>query len=96
MLQQQYDSNGKPTGTKLQHLQSVEKMSGKTPEALQIDEPDESIAYVLDIFYQLKRSKGQKITFSEIQAYCSMMACKLVSWEIEVIMKIDDLFETST
>lgn len=70
-------------------------MSGKTPDELQFDQPDETITYLYHLFFDIKRSKGHKITYSELESYCSLMGVTLVSWEIAVIIKIDNIFESS-
>ena len=70
-------------------------MSGKTPPELQFSEPDQTIVYLYDLFFEIKRGKGQKLNYSEIDSYIRLMGVQLVGWEISVIIKIDDIFESS-
>lgn len=82
---------GKDGTTKLEHLKAAAKRV-KVPE-LDYPEPDESVEYLLDHFYQLKQCKGQKISYSELKCYSDMMALNLQPFEVELIMTIDRMFE---
>jgi len=92
-MQQVKDSTGKSTGTKLEHLQAVEKMTKRKPAELDFPEVESTVAYLLEHFYTIKKTRGEKITYNELQCFMNVMSLQLASWECEVIMTIDSIFE---
>lgn len=81
----------KDGATRLEHLQAV---SGRVevPE-LKYPEPDDSITYVLNHFYHVKQAQGVKISYTELRNYSELMSYQLSSWECELIMRIDTIYE---
>lgn len=79
--------------TKLEHLKQVAKRVA-VPE-LDYPEPDESVDYILEHFYQLKKAKGEKISFTELRCYSELLALNLQPFEVKLIMDIDRIFENS-
>ncbi len=79
--------------TKLEHLESVAKRV-HVPE-LEYPAPHQDSVYILNHFYQLKKSKGEKIDFTEISHYSELMALNLQPFEVSMIMDIDRIFENS-
>lgn len=70
-------------------------MTGKRPVELNYTEPVDDVCYLLNHFYTIKKSYGQRITYSELSAYNDLMACRFESWEVACIMTIDTIFEGS-
>lgn len=95
MLQRIKDNKGADRGSRLDHLESVWKMSGNKPDELDIDEPFDETVYLLEYFWAVKQTAGVKISYTELKNYCTMMAVQLTALESEVIMKIDAIFEGS-
>ena len=96
MLKTVYDSKGRSTGTKFEHLNSVWKMTRKKPKELDFPDYDQSVSHLIDLFYDLKESHGKKISYTEIKNFQDLMNIDLASWQVEAIKKIDDLFERQT
>lgn len=94
-MKQIKDSNGKNTGSKLDHLNSVYKQTGKKPDELNLVEPDSSIIFVLDYFFDIKNCIGEKISYSELESYQKMTNVDLCSWQCAAIMQLDTIFEGS-
>jgi len=96
LIKPEFDKNGRSVGSKLDQLQSIGKMT-KRPviELVKLEElkPDPTILYILDSFYDLKT--GEKITYSEIKAYCDLMQIDLEPEEIEAILKIERIYNSS-
>ena len=87
------DKTGKTKGTRKEHLEAVQKLTGiKVPE-LKYTEPDSSVAYLVNHFFEIKKQKGLKISFTELKAYSELMFCDFEAFEIQTIMTIDDHFE---
>ncbi len=94
LIKQQYDKKGKPIGSKMEQMKSVEKMSGITPkELVDMPEPDDTIMYMMDIFYSLKREVGVKLSYQEIKSYMDIMGVELDHDEVDCLIKIDNKFE---
>lgn len=66
----------------------------KVPE-LDYPEPDDSIAYILNHFYALKQTAGERISYTELKHYSEIMAYHLAAWECDLIIQIDRIFEVS-
>lgn len=66
-------------------------MTGKKPPELEFPEIDDDMQYLLGYYYEMKR--GNRLTFSEVQSYCTMMGVELAAWECRIIMRIDAIFE---
>lgn len=73
-------------------------MTGKIPEQLQ-NKPDfpQSCSYVWFYFIRLNSRRGSNgfgpsaLSFSEIKAFCELEGIHLESWELEAILRLDDL-----
>ncbi len=70
-------------------------MTNKKPAELDIQDPDISIGYLLEHFFEIKKTAGEKITYNELECYNRVMNIDLRSWEAKAIMKIDSIFESS-
>ena len=68
-------------------------MSGITPNELNIVEPCTTILYIVDMFYDIKRESGIKITYAELESYCRLKTVTLSPDEITAIIKLDDRYE---
>lgn len=66
-------------------------MSGRKPDQLCFDEPDESIIYLLGYYYEIKR--GEVLTYTEIKNFCDIMALNLAAWEVRALIMIDNIYE---
>jgi len=84
---------GKDQGSRLEHLEKVAQASGIRPPELDFEEPCETINYILDHFWRLKTASGVKISYTEIHHYSQLIRIDLCSFEVELIMYIDTLFE---
>jgi hypothetical protein len=96
MIKPEYDKNGRSIGSKLDQLMSISKMTKKPiSELVKLEElkPDITILYILDHFYDLKNL--EKITYSEIKCYCECMDVNLEPEEIETILKIERIYNSS-
>jgi hypothetical protein len=84
--------------TEREHLQEVEKQSGRTPLALQGPEFPELLEYVWTAFLLLNSTRGQgfsgpiPISYQEIDAWQRMTHNVLLPWEVEVVKKIDNVY----
>jgi hypothetical protein len=94
-LQRVKDSKGRDTGTRLEHLQAVARITGNKPAELDYPQPVEDMQYIMGHFNRVKRMRGEPITYSELQAYCTMTATTLAAWEVDAIMQVDAIFERS-
>lgn len=83
----------KDGASRLEHLKSVSSRV-KVPE-LDYPDADETMAYLLNHFYQVKRAQGERISYLELGSYSSIMSYNLSSWECEIIMLIDKIYEAS-
>ena len=87
------DSHGRNTGSKLQHLQSVARQTRKTPKELQLPEVDSSMLHLIDYYYDIKKQRGEKITYTELKSFQQLMNISLSAWQVECIMNIDSIYE---
>jgi hypothetical protein len=84
--------------TEREHLQEVEKQSGRTPLALQGPEFPELLEYVWTAFLLLNSTRGQgfsgpiPISYQEIDAWQRMTHNVLLPWEVEVVKKLDTVY----
>jgi len=84
--------------TEREHLQEVEKQSGRTPLALQGPEFPELLEYVWTAFLLLNSTRGQgfsgpiPISYQEIDSWQRMTHNVLLPWEVEVVKKIDTVY----
>jgi hypothetical protein len=96
LIKHSYDKNGRSTGSKLDQLQSVAKMIKKPiPELVALENipVDDTILYILDIFYSIKRS--EQLTYTELKNYCSLVDMDLDAEEVTLIMDIDNIYNRS-
>jgi hypothetical protein len=84
--------------TEREHLQEVEKQSGRTPLALQGPEFPELLEYVWTVFLLLNNTRGQgfsgpaPISYQEIDAWQRMTHNTLLPWEAEAVKKLDAVY----
>ena len=62
---------------------------------LDYPEPDPDVVYMLDWFYEVKQAKGQRISYTELNNYSSMLDLSMQPEEVKVVMMIDRIFEAS-
>jgi hypothetical protein len=62
---------------------------------LDYPEPDSDVVYMLDWFYDVKQAKGQRISYTELNNYSSMLDLSMQPEEVKVVMMIDRIFEAS-
>lgn len=79
-------------------LEQVERQTGTTPPELEgVPELPEAASHVLQWFYDLSatRSVGMAlnpISYTEIQAWCSLTGSRPAPWEVAAIRQIDAAF----
>lgn len=71
------------------------RVTNNKPPELDFDQPVDDIAYLLGHFNRVKRQRGEPISYTELQAYCTMTATTLAAWEVDAIMQVDAIFERS-
>jgi hypothetical protein len=86
-----FDSTGKVKGTKLQHLQGLPKAA--KPKALDYPDYPESMGYLMNHFYTVRKATQQKISYTELKNYIDVCRLDLNGWEIDAIMNIDSIYE---
>lgn len=80
-------------GSKMDQMMAVERTSGIRPPELDIPQPDGTILYIREIFYDVKTEQGTKISYSELKAYCELTDTYLTPAEVKAIMAFDTYFE---
>lgn len=83
-------------GTVLEHLQALERKTGKTPQAL-LDAPvlPEACVELWDIFKELHACRGSTgfgpacISYGDIDAFQRVTGVTLQPWELEAIRRAD-------
>jgi len=78
-----------------EHLEQVEKSTGKTPEELIGPEFPDIVAHVWAAFLDLHKGRsygmsgGNPLTWSDIAAWCNLTGIVLSSWEVDTIKALD-------
>lgn len=80
-----------------EHLEAVERISGKRPKELDGPQPPEGALYLWDWFTQLHNARGggwgpAPISWEAIDAWARRMRVDPRPWELEVIREIDALY----
>lgn len=81
-----------------EHLESVERQTGKTPAKLIGPELDVSGAHIWEWFLDLHGTRGSNgfgpssISYSEILAWSFLTQQRPTPWEISVLKRLDDVF----
>ena len=70
-------------------------MSGEKPAALEFEEPEESVIFVMDYFWSIRSASVDKITYNDLKAFQDCMNIHLCSWQCEAIIKIDNIYAGS-
>jgi hypothetical protein len=84
--------------TERQHLEEVERQSGRTPLALQGTEFPELLEYVWTAFLLLNQGRGQgfngplPLSFQEILAWQQLTDTYLLPWEVSTIKRLDAVY----
>ena len=84
--------------TERQHLEEVERQSGRTPLALQGTEFPELLGYVWTAFLLLNQGRGQgfngplPISFQDILAWQQLTNEYLLPWEVSTIKRLDTVY----
>lgn len=82
-------------GTLREHLEQVEKQTGKKPKALIPPEFPSLLAHIWSAFLDLNSSRTMgpaspnAITYDTILAYCNLMLCPLTPRDVELVKKLD-------
>jgi hypothetical protein len=78
------------------HLESIERQTGKKPKQLaEIPEMPGVLMYLWDWFCALDSGRGgngfglNPLSYSEIQAWATLMQVQLAPWEVDAIKRID-------
>jgi len=81
-----------------EHLEQVERQTGKTLEELQGPEFPFPLSNIWSAFIDLSSTRGQgfsgplHITYNEIKAYMELTGTELRPWEVEVIKGLDRVY----
>ena len=84
--------------TERQHLEEVERQSGRTPLALQGTEFPELLGYVWTAFLLLNQGRGQgfngplPLSFQDIFAWQQLTNEHLLPWEVSTIKRLDAVY----
>jgi hypothetical protein len=79
-------------------LQSAERQTGRTPEALLVVPLIEAVEYLWQYFIQLSNVRTSNgfgpngISFAEIYAWQQLTGQSLDCWELDVVLQLDQLF----
>ena len=77
----------------MEHLRAV---SNRVPvPELDYPEPPDDVVYMLDWFYDVKQAKGNRISYTELSNYSSMLGLSMKPEEVKIVMTIDKIFEAS-
>ena len=77
------------------HLEAVERQTGKKLEELKLPDFPEALSYVWRIFISLSNTRGQgfsggsPITFEQMKAYMDLTGNYIGPKEVDVILKLD-------
>jgi len=84
--------------TERQHLEEVERQSGRTPLALQGTEFPELLGYVWAAFLLLNQGRGQgfngplPLSFQDMLAWQQLTNNYLLPWEVSAIKRLDAVY----
>ena len=84
--------------TERQHLEEVERQSGRTPLALQGTEFPELLGYVWTAFLLLNQGRGQgfngplPLSFQDMLAWQQLTNQHLLPWEVSTIKRLDAVY----
>ena len=84
--------------TERQHLEEVERQSGRTPLALQGTEFPELLGYVWTAFLLLNQGRGQgfngplPLSFQDMLAWQQLTNEYLLPWEVSTIKRLDAVY----
>jgi hypothetical protein len=85
--------------TKRTHLNQIiktyktlKKDSSELEEELYNEPPPNETIYLLNWFYELKRS--EVLTFSEIQNWATLYRRPIKSYQVEVLMDLDNIYRS--
>jgi len=91
-----FDLNQSQDGTtKLEHLEQVERQTGRTPKELEGPDFPFSVEYLWSAFLSLSNSRSvgfsgpNPITYEEIKAWKELTQTPLASRDIEAIKRLD-------
>jgi hypothetical protein len=62
---------------------------------LEYPPPPDDVVYLLNWFYDVKQAKGQRISYTELNNYSSMLDLSIQPEEVRAVMMIDRIFEAS-
>jgi len=87
-------SDGKPLRS---HLESIYRQTGHKPEKLINTDCPESMQYLWEYFLELHNTRGggmgiSSISYTEMQAWCSLLSIHITPTEVEIIKMIDACF----
>lgn len=77
------------TRSLLEILTEAWESSGKKPKELDIPKPPEEMRYLLNLFWELKRS-SEPVQWHELESWQRMTGQQLEQGEISLLMQLDD------
>lgn len=92
-------------GTERDHINALRKMGAPVPEEKKVD-LNPSVAHIMQAYKQIRFSRIPKdngyllsprgvLKYSDIEAFNNLSGLQLEPWEIDAIMSIDGIFESS-
>lgn len=68
----------------------IAKATGDQPKELQIPPAPAELAYILPIFFEIRRSP-EPLTYTELRNWCDLKRISLDPMEVDVIMRLDTI-----
>jgi hypothetical protein len=71
-------------------LEAVAQRTGKRP--IDLEEPDVPLGceQLLDDFWHLKARGGERISYTELDAFCRLTGRTLPAWQVNTLMQLDN------
>ena len=89
------DQNGV---TEREHLEQVERQTGKTPEPLIGPDFPQELSYIWSVFLHLSNARSvgfsgpNPLSYQEIKAWMEVTDNNLEPWEVEAIKRLDNVY----
>lgn len=81
-----------------EHLESVERQTGRTPKELQGPDFPDLLEYIWSAFIHLSSLRGQgfsgplPIDYRTISDWMDLTGIKLSAWEVDTILRLDKVY----
>ena len=59
---------------------------------LDIGEPPQSLVYLWNAYAEVRRGVEGKMTYSDVNSYCSLFNCSFEGFEIKIFLELDGLY----